>query len=44
MEAIIPLGRIGETDDVVGVALFLASDASGYVTGDTILLNGGGMD
>jgi NAD(P)-dependent dehydrogenase (short-subunit alcohol dehydrogenase family) len=44
MESMIPLGRIGETDDIVGVALFLASDASRYITGDTILLNGGGVD
>ena len=42
MESVIPLGRIGETDDVVGIALFLASNASRYITGDTILLNGGG--
>jgi NAD(P)-dependent dehydrogenase (short-subunit alcohol dehydrogenase family) len=42
MESMIPLGRIGETDDIVGLALFLASDASRYITGDIILLNGGG--
>jgi len=44
VESAIPLGRIGETDDIVGVALFLASDASRYITGDTILLNGGGVE
>ena len=44
MESMIPLGRIGETDDIVGLALFLASDASRYITGDIILMNGGGAD
>jgi NAD(P)-dependent dehydrogenase (short-subunit alcohol dehydrogenase family) len=44
IESEIPLGRIGETDDIVGVALFLASKASRYITGDTILLNGGGVE
>ena len=42
-EAAIPLGRISETEDLVGAALFLASDASAYVTGHTILLEGGRM-
>ncbi|MGH9046442.1 MAG: SDR family NAD(P)-dependent oxidoreductase [Acidimicrobiales bacterium] len=36
-----PLGRIGEPNDVVGTALFLASDASAYCTGTTIRLDGG---
>jgi NAD(P)-dependent dehydrogenase (short-subunit alcohol dehydrogenase family) len=38
-----PLGRIGEPEDVVGTALFLASDASAYCTGTTIGLDGGGI-
>ena len=37
------LGRLGMPDDVTGVALFLASDASRYVTGDTIFVEGGGV-
>ena len=36
------LGRIGETSDIVGPALFLASDASSYITGHTIVVDGGG--
>jgi len=37
----IPLGRFGKPEDIVGVAIFLASDASAYVTGETIVVNGG---
>jgi NAD(P)-dependent dehydrogenase (short-subunit alcohol dehydrogenase family) len=37
-----PLGRIGEPEDIVGAALFLASDAAAYCTGTTIRLDGGG--
>ena len=36
-----PLGRIGVPSDAVGVCLFLASDASSYVNGAQILLDGG---
>ncbi|MBI4321445.1 MAG: 3-oxoacyl-ACP reductase FabG [Chloroflexi bacterium] len=39
----IPLGRLAETDDVVGLALFLASDVSSYITGQTIALDGGSL-
>ena len=37
----IPLGRIGDASDVADVALFLASDASRYITGHTIPVGGG---
>ncbi|WP_018638384.1 SDR family NAD(P)-dependent oxidoreductase [Parafrankia elaeagni] len=36
-----PMGRIGVPADMVGVCLFLASDASGYVNGAQILVDGG---
>jgi 2-hydroxycyclohexanecarboxyl-CoA dehydrogenase len=36
-----PLGRIGEPTDIANMALFLASDAAGWITGQTILVNGG---
>lgn len=36
----IPMRRVGTPDDVAGVALFLASDMSSYVSGQTIAVNG----
>jgi len=40
-EARTPLGRIGQPDEVARVALFLASDESGWVTGERISVAGG---
>ena len=37
----IPLGRLGEVDDIVGPALFLASDASKFITGHVLFVDGG---
>lgn len=39
----IPLGRLGQTEDVVGPILFFLSDAARYVTGQTLHVNGGGL-
>ena len=43
MESITPLGRIGEPEEITGAVLYLASGASSYVSGTTILVNGGGL-
>jgi 3-oxoacyl-[acyl-carrier protein] reductase len=37
----IPLGRLGRPEDIADACVFLASDASAYVTGDTIRVMGG---
>lgn len=37
----IPLGRLAEEDDVARLALFLASDAASFITGETIAVDGG---
>jgi NAD(P)-dependent dehydrogenase (short-subunit alcohol dehydrogenase family) len=39
----IPLGHIGQPEDLVGPAIFLASEAARFITGQTILANGGGI-
>jgi L-rhamnose 1-dehydrogenase len=41
MAARVPLGRLGEPDDLVGPTLFLASDMARYVTGAALLVDGG---
>jgi len=41
MEQSIPLGRLGSTRDVANAFLFLASDDASYITGTTIIVDGG---
>ncbi|GAA4701845.1 glucose 1-dehydrogenase [Brevibacillus fulvus] len=36
-----PMGRIGELEDLIGPAIFLASDAAAYISGQTIAVDGG---
>lgn len=39
--SMVPMGRLGEPEEIVGAAVYLASDASSYVTGSTIVIDGG---
>jgi NAD(P)-dependent dehydrogenase (short-subunit alcohol dehydrogenase family) len=39
----IPMNRIGEVEDIVGPAIFLASDAAGFVTGTLLPVDGGNL-
>lgn len=41
MKSKIPLGRIGESDEIIGTAVYLASEASSMVTGHIVHLDGG---
>ena len=41
MEDVIPLGRLGTPRDVANAVLFLASDEAAYITGTTIIVDGG---
>jgi NAD(P)-dependent dehydrogenase (short-subunit alcohol dehydrogenase family) len=36
-----PMGRFGKTEELVGAAIFLASEASAFVTGEILVVDGG---
>jgi len=38
-----PLGRLGEVEDIAGAALYLAAETGSWITGQTIVLDGGGL-
>jgi 3-oxoacyl-[acyl-carrier protein] reductase len=41
LELQVPLGRIGVPEDIAPIAVFLASDDSGWLTGETLIASGG---
>jgi 3-oxoacyl-[acyl-carrier protein] reductase len=41
LRARVPLGRLGRAEEVAALAVFLASEQAGYVTGETVHVNGG---
>jgi 3-oxoacyl-[acyl-carrier protein] reductase len=41
MEAVIPFKRLGKPEDVAYAALFFASDEASYITGQTLIVDGG---
>jgi NAD(P)-dependent dehydrogenase (short-subunit alcohol dehydrogenase family) len=41
MKGVIPLGRLGEPEDIGHAVAFLASDAASYITGQTLIIDGG---
>ncbi len=43
LKSAVPLGRLGKSEEVGSLALFLASDNSNYITGTTININGGSL-
>ena len=42
-EKVIAMGRLGEPEDIGRAVLFLASEASSYITGDNLVIDGGQM-
>ena len=43
LNATYPLGRIGEPSDVSAAVVFLASDAASWITGETLVIDGGAL-
>ncbi|MGH3519109.1 MAG: SDR family oxidoreductase [Haloechinothrix sp.] len=43
LSAVMPLGRIGEPEDIAKAAVFLAGDDSGWITGQSLIVDGGAM-
>ena len=43
MASHVPLKRLGEPDDIARAALFLASDAASWVTGEVMVVDGGAL-
>ena len=41
IESVIPMGRLGDPREIAGLALYLASDASSYMTGSLVVIDGG---
>ena len=41
IKALSPIPRVGDAGELKGVAVFLAADASNYITGQTIVVDGG---
>jgi 3-oxoacyl-[acyl-carrier protein] reductase len=41
MEAAVPMGRLGSVADIANAALFFASDEAGYITGQSLVIDGG---
>jgi len=38
---LIPVGRLGEPEEIARIVVFLASDEAGFITGSTVSANGG---